>query len=453
MEVKEVIDKGFADLEVQRKKDREEIEQKHAVELKKRDDEIAAVKKEFADKQVAEDKWKAEIQAQVNTVKPNDRGLEMKNAIPENLRKHISFAEAEGRKPEKAVEVVAYGAWFQGAIMTMLDAMKGKSIERWVKQREAIEKGWNYDARAYEAVCKAAIGEVAGGGANIIALPVEAELRRLIRDNTLIRPLATVINMTSLAHQLPVENANLTGFVIAEAGLVSDAYGNNTTGFAQVALTARKFGALVSVQNELLADNIIGLQDYLFTAMAEAVGILEDRAAIEGSAGGVNFTGIDVVTGVNSFTVAGTTSGGDVPTYPDLVKAVYLATQRATRMGAYFIMAPNVFRQVVGITDTNGQPVFQYANVPNAIPERILGYPVVIDSALSKTNAIKSGSLSLYFGPLGKIVFGDLAGMEFALDPYGLFTTYGTRLRLIKRTAITIPVGTFFSIARGVSVT
>jgi HK97 family phage major capsid protein len=114
-------------------------------------------------------------------------------------------------------------------------------------------------------------------------------------------------------------------------------------------------------------------------------------------------------------------------------------------------MRPNVFRQVVGIVDTNGSPVFQWANVPNAIPERILGYPVVSDSALSKTSAIKSGSYSMYFGPPAKIVFGDLAGIEFALDPYSLFTTYGTRLRVISRVGVTVPVGAFFAIARGVS--
>mgnify|MGYP001569822168 CR=1 FL=1 len=450
MEVKEVIEKGFADLKADQEQKAKSLKDEQEKALAERDKKIA----DLEAKHTADDKWKSEIQAQINTRAGGlvGKGKITKDAIPEHLRKHISYAEAAGRKD--AVEVVAWGAWFQAHIQGMIDGRGGANPERWRKQKEQIEKGWGYEHMAYvELVVKAAMGEVAGGGANIIALPVEAELRRLIRDNTLIRPLANVITMTSLTHQIPTENANLTGFVIAEAGLVSDAYGANTTGYAQVGLTARKFGALVSVQNELLADNIVGLQDYLFTAMAEAIGILEDRAAVEGSAGGVAFTGIDVVTGVNSFSVAGTTSGGDVPTYPDLAKAVYLASHKATRMGAYWIMPPNVFRQVVGITDTNGQPVFQYANVPNAIPERILGYPVVIDSALSKTNAIKSGSLSIYFGPPGKIVFGDLAGMEFALDPYGLFTTYGTRLRLIKRTGIVIPVGTYFSIARGCSIT
>jgi len=445
-DVKTEIDKGFKAQEERVTKLKEE----NAAELAKRDKEIADLK----EKQAADEKWKTEIQAQVNTVKPNDKGLEMKNAIPEHLRKHIDIAELGGRTPDEAIKATMFGAWWQAALMTTINAQKGKSVEHFVKQREAIEKGWGYDARAYEAmVVRAAMGEVAGGGANIIATPVEAELRRLIRDNTLIRPLANVIAMTSLSHQLPIENANLTGFVIAEAGLVSDAYGNNTTGFATVGLIARKFGALVSVQNELLADNIIGLQDYLFKAMAEAIGILEDQAAIEGSAAGVNFTGLESVTGINSFSVAGNTSGGDVPTYPDLVKAIYLASHTITRAQASFVMAPKLFRQIVGITDTNGQPVLQYANVPNAIRESILGYPVIVDSALTKTSAIKTLSQSAYFGPMNKIVFGDLAGMEFALDPYGLFTSYGTRLRVIKRTGIVVPLGSFFTILRGLSVT
>src|SRR5262249_54278764 len=147
-------------------------------------------------------------------------------------------------------------------------------------------------------VLKGAQGEVAGGGANIIALPVEAEFRRLIRDNTIVRPFATVIPMTALTHQLPIENANVTCYIVPEATVITDSFA--TTGFAQIALPARVFAGLATIANQLIQDNIIGLNDYVFTALGEGIGILEDQAALDGSTG--NFTGIATAASVNSAT-------------------------------------------------------------------------------------------------------------------------------------------------------
>lgn len=433
MDAKEAIEKGFADLEVQRKKDREERETAE----KKTGEELAALHA----KQKSTDEWVSKVEAQVNTARTHGPGDGLLAAIPDQLRKHIEYAERAG--VAEPVKKVALGAWWQAAIMSKAAVMRGESAERWIKQREAIEKGWGYDP-ALAISARGAQGEVIGGGANIIATPVEAELYRLIRDNTVIRPLATRIVMTSLTHQLPTENANITAYLVAEAATITDSVA--TTGFSQIALTAKKFAGLATVSNELLEDNIIGLQEYVFTAIAESIGIIEDQ----GAADGTNFTGIGVATSVNSFSATGNTSGGDVPTYPNMVKLIFLAIQKTSRQNAYFIMHPTAFRAVAGITDTNGQPVLQFNNVPNAIQERVLGYPVAISSALTLANAIKTSSTSIYFGPPTKIIFGDLTGMEFMLDPYGRMTTYETRIRVVKRTGIVVPVGTYFSIMRGV---
>jgi len=243
-------------------------------------------------------------------------GSNVRAALGERYKRDLDAADRLGYADP--VGVVARGAWLQATILAGLYPARAAEYG---KVRDDLERAWNFDAR----VVKAAMGEVAGGGANIIATPVESELNRLIRDNTVVRPLARKIQMTSLTHQLPQENVNLQSFIMAETGLVSDAYGNNTTGFSQIALTARKFGALATVSSELLEDNIVALQDYLFTAIAEDMGILEDRAAIEGLAAGVNFTGV-ANAATNTFTVTGNTSGGDAPSYGDLVKAIYLGS-------------------------------------------------------------------------------------------------------------------------------
>jgi HK97 family phage major capsid protein len=298
---------------------------------------------------------------------------------------------------------------------------------------------------------KAVLGDALAGGGSVIATPVEAELMRLILDNTIVRPLATKIVMTSLTHQVPVENANVTAFIVAENATITDSM--PATAFAARPLTAKKFAGMATVTNELLQDNIIGLQEYLFSAVAEQIGRLEDAGAIEGGTAGVqNFSGIAVASGVNAFTITATSvTGGNIPTYAELIQLVYTAQQAATRRGAGFFMTPSVFKNIVSLVDTNGQPIFSFSNVPGAIPAFVGGYPVYLVSSLSTQFATVSGSTSqIYFGPPSKIIFGDATGMSFDIDPYFFFDTVKTRIRVLKRTGILVPVGNYFTFARGV---
>jgi hypothetical protein len=48
------------------------------------------------------------------------------------------------------------------------------------------------------------------------------------------------------------------------------------------------------------------------------------------------------------------------------------------------------------------------------------------------------------------MIFGDLRGLEFATDPFGLFSTDQTRLRVTGRLGIVTPVGTYFAYLKGV---
>ena len=190
------------------------------------------------------------------------------------------------------------------------------------------------------------------------------------------------------------------------------------------------------------------------TAIAERVGILEDIHALEGGWPTTqNCSGVAVAPGVNAFTVGGTSASyGNYPTYLELTKMIYTGQQAATRRGAGFFMLPQVFRGIVGSTDTTGQPIFSFANVPNAIPQFVGGYPVYLVSSLSTqwaSGSNGSSSSSIYYGPPSKIIFGDLTGMSFDIDPYGLFTSVQSRLRVYTRTGIIVPVGSYFTFARG----
>lgn len=68
---------------------------------------------------------------------------------------------------------------------------------------------------------------------------------------------------------------------------------------------------------------------------------------------------------------------------------------------------------------------------------------------MSKTKTVYTSSLNGYLGPFTKMIFGDLRGMELAVDPYGLFDKDQTRLRVTERIWIETPVGAYFSYLKG----
>jgi HK97 family phage major capsid protein len=445
-EIKTQIDKGFDGLTA--KQDALKKEQDAEIELlKQRLATSDATGRALADKIVSQEKWISSVEAQANTARfggpggqASDRLLQ---GIPQEHRKHVEIAERCGY-PDP-IKHAAKGLWWHFQYMARMTNFKpmGKSAAEYYKMADDLERAWGFDP-----VMKGAISETTGGGGSIIATPVEAELWRVIRDATIVRPLAAKILMTSLTHQIPVENANVSASIIAEAATISDSM--PSTSFAQQALTAKKYCGLATVSNETLQDNIIGLNEYVFTAIGEAIGILEDQAALDGT----NATGIAAASGVNSATVSGTaTSGGNIPTFADWVNLIYLGLQATTRKNGAFFCHPMVTKNAISLVDTTGQPILKFADALNPWQGRIVGYPVYEVSSLSTAQTTMTSSTNAYFGPPAKILYGDIAGMTFDLDPYGLFTTAQTRIRVMKRTGILVPRGAYFSILKGVKYT
>jgi HK97 family phage major capsid protein len=389
--------------------------------------------------------WLSSVEAKVDHARTHETGGRASaNALPEQYRHSCEIAERMGHKDP--VGKAMFGAWWDLHIKLASQAMRptpggAGAIER---DLEMLGRGWGLQSGA---VHKSLSEGTSGSGGYTVATPVEAELYRLIRDNTVVRPNATKIVMMGPTVQLPSENLNITASIVSEMLSITESAATASQ-FTQIALVARKFAGWATVSNELLQDNVISLQEYLFSAIAESIGILEDQAALDGSTG--VFTGLDNSSGVNSFTTSGVTSGGDLPSFAELINAVYGAKQRGSRVTGRFWMHPTAFKSVAGMVDTTGQPIFSFSNVPNAIPQFIGGYPVDLVSSLSLTKTIKSSSTNIYFGPANKIIFGDIAGMQFDIDPFSLFQRVMTNIRVIKRTGIAIPVPSAFTIVHGV---
>ncbi|HEV8198760.1 MAG TPA: phage major capsid protein [Candidatus Polarisedimenticolia bacterium] len=405
-------------------------------------------------------RWIGEVEAKQNSARfgrlsPGDNAL---NGIPaeEPIRKQVEIAARMGISDP--VKVVGNGYWWKCQIAAKMAARNptGTPPSDWIERADRWEKANGFDPEEkfrHYAIQKAAVGEGAGGGGSVIALPVEAELRRQIRDSAVFNKLATHVLMESLTHQVPIENANVTALIVAEGAIITDSM--PTTSFTSGALTAKKYAGLATLSSEVLSDNVINLQQTIFSQIAEAIGIVEDQN-IFNSANSV--TGLSSVVGrfttnVSGFAAAGNNQGS-VPIWFDMVTAMFKGLQRSSRANGRWFMHPGVYKNLLTNVDTTTQPIIAFSNnaqtpTDGRIPFSITGFPVELSAVISTQDSVYTTSSSIYFLDPQRVLYGDLIGMRFDIDPYGLFSTDQVRIRVLQRLGILVPVGGYVSHLQG----
>src|SRR5262245_59229575 len=148
------------------------------------DDACKQIDEGFAQMRADQDethKWISDIEARMNSTRfgrlgPGDNGLA---AIPPQYRKHIDLAEKLGYGDP--IKTAGCGFWWQMMILAKEAAKNptGTPPHTFIEAADKWERSMGFDPeekhRLYS-IQKGAIGEGAGGGGNIIALPVEVEL-------------------------------------------------------------------------------------------------------------------------------------------------------------------------------------------------------------------------------------------------------------------------------------
>lgn len=372
-------------------------------------------------------------------------------AIPTEKRHMITVAErtmgkskrSDGTKIEEKGEFrdpvfkAAAALWFQTSSYMQLN--KTRNIRGLQDQLDRLDSAFasSYMGGESKAISDMAEGANASGGF-LVPAPVEAEVLRLIADNAVMRPLVRKMTMTAKTLSVPTKGNAITAYIGAEGATLTGSY--DQTAFANVTLTAKRFHGRATMSYELLEDSIVGILPYILETLGEEIGILEDQESLEGS--GTNFTGVNAASGVNS--VATTTTNGEAIVYSDLTRTIFAARQRSSRVNARWFMSPELFGAIVGMTDTNGQPVVQFGRVPNEIVPQILGFPVEVVSSLSVaiTRGSTGNTANAYFGPPNTVLFGDRMGIRWDVSDAPNWATYEIDARLIKRTGIVTGVPT-----------
>jgi HK97 family phage major capsid protein len=178
----------------------------------------------------------------------------------------------------------------------------------------------------------------------------------------------------------------LTSWGSAVSAAEGSAIGGVDPTFGQTILRDHKYGQIVRVSNELLADQAVGLEGFMAELFARNVDQLVGPLYAFGT-GTTQPQGYAYAAGS---TITGGTGVAGRFTYNNLADA-FSALDSGYQAGAIWMMSPSAVGTLRKLTDDNGQPLWQ-APVSTDAPPTLFGRPIAVDRHLG---AVATGGTSV----------------------------------------------------------
>lgn len=273
----------------------------------------------------------------------------------------------------------------------------------------------------------------AGAGANLVPISFYDRLMaHLVEVSGILQAGPTILNTDSGEQiQVPKTTTHPTAALVAEAGTLAA----SDPVFGQAALLAYKYGIIVQLSRELIADTGVDVEGYLAMAAGRALGNALGAHLATGT-GTAQPTGIVTsastgVTGPAAFaggfgsTSATLNQGGDV-----LIDMFYsvIAPYRASRSCAWIVRdaTAGVIRK---IKSTTGEYIFQPSLVAGT-PDTMLGKPIFVDPFIA---AIALSAKSVVFGDISQFFVRIAGGVRFERSDEFAFNTDLVSFRALIR--------------------
>jgi len=274
-----------------------------------------------------------------------------------------------------------------------------------------------------EAVLKAQSTTAAEGG-NLVDDEFSHEIRSTQNKYGAVRSIwgSQIIPMATDVLKVPVDTYEGTAGSdpLPIAVTEGDQFTEDAATVAQVTLTAAKFGTMVFVSNELMADSFVDfIGNYLRTKIARQAAKKEDDVVFNTASTGILKSSniLEVVMGAGNDTFASLTLE-NVRALQDLV------TDEAFEEGSYYmhrsIKTLLANTRVGGSTTTDGP--FGWGNPNVGIPPSFDGYTVSNVSKMPTSADTAASTEFLLFGdlPMGMLV-GERGTAELAVSPHHRF--------------------------------
>lgn len=236
-------------------------------------------------------------------------------------------------------------------------------------------------------------------GGYLVPEEMDNKIVDILKEENLFREYAKVIN-TSGEYKINIAADKPAAAWIDEGE--SLVFSDPT--FNQISLDAHKLSVAVKVTEELLADNVFDLENYLITEFGKALGNAEEDAFLNG-------VGVNKPHGIFNETDGGNVSVQLETTnikFDDLFTLVY-SLKRPYRKNARFIMNDQTIALLRKVKDNNGAYIWQ-PSVKEGEPDRILGYPVLTSAYC---NNVEAGKPCIAFGDFSYYKIGERGVRSF----------------------------------------
>lgn len=287
---------------------------------------------------------------------------------------NVDPAKAEAEKDALATRILELekgikALQIQKAVRKMAWSLPGLNLGEGVEGKSFADfmKAVKNNDRDFLNQMKAANGQNEGTNADgLYTVPTEYanEIIKLERQFSIARQVGRLVPMGSKTRLIPSQLTNPTVTWTGEA--VNHTKTKIT--LSQITQTAKKISALIPITEELLEDNNVNLDNFIFQVVAEAIGREEDRVAFAGSvSGGDPFDGVGGVAGTNAVSMV----GGSLA-WEDVVETV-MALFAPYRQNGVFVLGSTALKAFMKLRDDDNRPL--WAAPVNGNPGTIWGKP------------------------------------------------------------------------------
>ena len=237
-------------------------------------------------------------------------------------------------------------------------------------------------------------------GGYLVPEELDRKLVEKLNEENIFRGFADVIT-TGGERKINIADTEPAASWIEEGGALvfSDAK------FSQITLDAHKLHVAIKVTEELLYDNVFGLENYIVRKFAEALSNAEEDAFLNGNGEGKPL-GIFDATGGGAIAEELTSATLKADNIMDLIYDL----KRPYRRKARFITNDKTIALIRKLKDNNGAYLWQPALVAGE-PDKILGYPVHTSAFCPQMEA---GKPFMAFGDFSYYKIGDRGTRSFA---------------------------------------
>lgn len=263
------------------------------------------------------------------------------------------------------------------------------------------------------------VGTDTAGGHTVPTSFVRSLYESLVERSAIRQTNVRVLTTTSGEKMLvPKVTTRGSAALVSEGGTLQE----SDPAFGQVELDAYKYGQLIQLSSELIADSGVNILDFIARDAGRALGEATGTHYVTGD-------GSSKPAGVSPNATNGVTADSDTEITAEEVIDLYFSVIGPYRRNGYWMMNDSTLATVAKLQDGSGRYLLD--PLATTTPQTIRGRPVVTDHNMAE---IAASARVILFGDFSGYTIRDVGSMRFERSEHFAFDTDLVTFRSIMRT-------------------